>query len=88
MGTISSLLDSNSAAGKAPEVHRRFFLWMRNKTPSEDWKVMSASGALTVPHYVIITLDFGALDSHRLGIRSLGGGTWSKALTPRFLDVF
>lgn len=87
MGTISSLLDSNSATGKAPEVHWRFFLWMRNRTPSEDWNVMSASGALTVPHHVIITLDLGALDSHRSGMRSLGSETESKlALIPRFLD--
>ena len=49
MGTTSSFLDSNSAAGKAAEQHSRFFLWMRNKIPSTDWKVMSASDALTAP---------------------------------------
>ena len=66
MGTTSSFLDSNSAAGKAAEQHSRFFLWMRNRIPSTDWKVMSASEALTAPTNENINLNVRELTSVRI----------------------
>ena len=60
--TSSSSVSTNGGAVSPADVASRYFLWILNSMPCDDWKVISASGSQTDEEAVSISNGSNAQD--------------------------